>query len=102
MSPEIPSDRFEVFATGVDHPECVAIDREGYIWAGGEVGQVYRVDPAGKVEQVVALGGFSGGIALAPDDSECFVCNPSLGMVAVRRDGSHRIFATHAGQRKLI
>jgi len=102
MAPEIPTERFEVFATGVDHPECVAFDREGYLWAGGEAGQVYRIDPAGKVQTIATLGGFSGGIALSPDDRECFVCNPALGMVAVKRDGTHRILATHAGARKLI
>jgi len=102
MTPEIPSERFEVFATGVDHPECIAIDREGFVWAGGEVGQVYRIDPAGKVQIIAALGGFSGGIALSPDEAECFVCNPALGMVAVKQDGSHRIFATPAKDRNLI
>ena len=102
MAPEIPIERFEVFAGGVDHPECVAFDREGFLWAGGEAGQVYRIDSSGKVQTIAALGGFSGGIALSLDDSECFVCNPALGMVAVKRDGTHRIFATHAKERKLI
>ena len=53
-NPEIPTDRFDVFASGLDHPECCAFDRDGNLWAGGEAGQLYRIDPAGKVETVAA------------------------------------------------
>ena len=101
MTPEIPIERFEVFATGVDHPECVAFDREGNLWCGGEAGQVYRVDLAGRVETVATLGGFTGGIAFTPDD-ELLVCNPSLGLVRVGRNGRHEVFASHAGGHKLV
>src|SRR5262249_39418625 len=64
--PEIPIERFEIFATGLDHPECLAFDRAGVLWAGGEAGQVYRIDAAGQVQAVAALGGFTGGIAFSP------------------------------------
>jgi gluconolactonase len=101
MTPEIPIERFEIFATGLDHPECVAFDREGFLWAGGEAGQIYRIDSAGQVQTVGQLGGFTGGIAFSPED-ELFVCNPSLGVVRVHRDGRHTIFATHADDRQLI
>src|SRR5262245_37869319 len=99
--PEIPIERFEIFATGLDHPECVAFDREGNLWAGGEAGQIYRVDASGKVQTIAQLGGFTGGLAFSPAD-ELFACNPSLGLVRVRSDGSHEVFATHAGDHKLI
>src|SRR5215213_1271918 len=101
MTPEIAIERFEVFATGLDHPECVAFDRDGNLWAGGEAGQVYRVDQAGRVETVATLGGFTGGMAFSPDD-ELFVCNPSLGVVRVGRGGRHELFASHAGGHKLV
>jgi len=29
MDPEIAIDRFEIFANGLDHPECCAFDRDG-------------------------------------------------------------------------
>ena len=48
MNPEIPIDRFEVFASGLDHPECCAFDRDGNLWAGGEAGQIYRIDADGQ------------------------------------------------------
>jgi gluconolactonase len=98
---EIPIERFEMFATGLDHPECVAFDREGYLWAGGEAGQVYRVDRAGKVETVTTMGGFCGGLAFSPAD-ELFVCNPSLGVVRVERSGRWDVFAASAGDHKLV
>lgn len=101
MRPLIPIDRFEVFATGLDHPECVAFDRDGNLWAGGEAGQVYRIDPKGRVETVAALGGFTGGIAFSPG-GELFVCNPSLGIVRVSASGSHEIFAKRVGDHDLI
>ena len=28
------------FASGLDHPEGLAFDREGNLWAGGEAGQL--------------------------------------------------------------
>ena len=38
-------------ATGLDHPEGVALGPDGLIYAGGEAGQVYRVYPdTGSVE----------------------------------------------------
>ncbi len=85
--PEIAIERFDIFASVLDHPECVAFDREGYLWAGGEAGQVYRIDREGKVETVVTLGGFTGGIAFSPLDHALYVCNPSLGLVRVDAAG---------------
>ena len=33
-------------AEGLDHPEGVAYDPDAHVvWAGGEAGQLYRVDP---------------------------------------------------------
>jgi gluconolactonase len=101
MAPEIPIERFEVFASGLDHPECVAFDREGLLWAGGEAGQVYCIDRTGKVETIATLGGFTGGIAFSPDN-QLYVCNPSLGIVRVRRDGKHEVIAADAGRQPLV
>jgi gluconolactonase len=100
--PELPIETFEIFATGIDHPECVAFDRSGFLWAGGEAGQVYRINPAGgKVELVTTLGGFCGGLAFSPKD-QLFVCNPQHGIVVVDRSGKFFVFANHAGDHKLI
>ncbi len=100
--PEIPIERFEVFASDLDHPECLAFDRAGHLWAGGEAGQVYRIDPAGQVQTVATLGGFTGGIAFSPLDHALYVCNPSLGLVRIEADGRHAGFATGITEHHMI
>jgi gluconolactonase len=51
-------------AGGLDHPEGVATGPDGLLYAGGEAGQVYRIDPATEtVEQIADTGGFVLGLA---------------------------------------
>lgn len=102
IAPEIPIDRFEIFANGLDHPECLAFDREGCLWTGGESGQIYSISPAGALEIVAEVGGFSAGIAWTPDDAELFVCNPRHGIICVTRQGKWSIFAKNAGAHQLV
>ena len=40
MKPTIPLNKFEIFAAGLDHPEGLAFDAAGNLWAGGELGQI--------------------------------------------------------------
>src|ERR1051326_2172487 len=90
--PEIPIERFEIFANGLDHPECLAFDRDGFLWAGGEAGQVYRISPRREVETIANLGGFCGGVAWSPEE-DLWVCNPKHGIVRVRPSGEWSVFA---------
>jgi gluconolactonase len=101
MTPEVPAESFEIFATAIDHPECVAFDRAGNLWAGGEAGQIYRISPQAKVELVTTLGGFCAGLAFSPDD-ELFVCTANVGVVRVSAGGQSTVFATHAGSHKIV
>ena len=101
MKPELPIESFELFATGIDHPECLAFDRNGDLWAGGEAGQIYRISPQGTVQRVATMGGFCGGLAFSPS-AELFVCNPSLGIVRVNPSGEFSVFASSAGGHRLI
>jgi gluconolactonase len=101
MIPELSIEAFSIFANGLDHPECLAFDRHGDLWIGGEAGQIYRVSPEGKVQLVTNLGGFCAGLAFSPK-GELFVCNPKLGIVRVDPTGDFTVFATHAGERKLV
>src|SRR5688572_21224961 len=100
--PEIPIDQFEVFATGLDHPECCAFDRDGNLWAGGEGGQIYRIDSAGKLETIANVGGFCAGLAFSPDDRALYVCVAGVGIVRVSKAGESNVFATHAGDHKIV
>lgn len=80
------------FATGLDHPEGIAIAPDGTIWTGGEEGQVYVVAPDGQVRQHASTGGFSGGLAFDRDGS-CIVCNSPGRILRVHQDGRWEIFA---------
>src|SRR5437764_1427040 len=54
-----------VVVDGLDHPEGVATGPHGELYAGGELGQVYRIDRgAGSFEQVADCGGFLLGLAV--------------------------------------
>jgi gluconolactonase len=98
---EISIDQFETYADGLDHSEDIAFDREGILWAGGELGQIYRIPEKGRVEEVTNIGGFCLGLAFSSTD-ELFVCNSKLGCVTrVQKNGKARLFADSVVDRKL-
>ena len=54
-----------VFVEGLDHAEGIAWGLDGYAYAGGEAGQLYRIDVEKReVTQVADTGGFLLGLAL--------------------------------------
>jgi sugar lactone lactonase YvrE len=64
------------FATGLDHPECIAVHPDGTVWAGGEAGQIYRISADGQqVEEVANTGGFVLGIAFSPGARWMAICD---------------------------
>lgn len=69
-------------ATGLDHPEGIALGPDGLLYAGGEAGQVYRVDPAtGDVEQIAkSEDGFMFGVCLDAEES-IELCDAGRGAV---------------------
>lgn len=97
----IPRENWEIFANGLDHPECLAFDRLGTLWAGGEAGQIYRIDRNGKVQQVADLAGFVGGVAWSRDD-RLMTCCPIRGLVSVTQDGKWEIFANEVEGEAII
>jgi gluconolactonase len=87
MRPQIPLQRFEIFAQELDHPEGLAFDTDGNLWAGGELGQVYKINRKGRVRTVVTLGGFNLGLAFSARQ-DLFVCNFKLGaLIQLDRSG---------------
>jgi gluconolactonase len=57
-------DDLTTLANGLDHPEGIAAGPDGLLYAGGEAGQVYRIDPVAQThEQIADTGGFVLGIA---------------------------------------
>src|SRR5437879_8757993 len=59
----------------LNHPEGLAVARDGSIYAGGETGEVYRISADGmKVQKFAATGGFCLGITLDRDEN-IYVCD---------------------------
>lgn len=101
MRPKIPLERFEVFADGLDHPEGLAFDADGALWAGGEAGQIYRITRAGRVQLVTSLGGFNLGLTFSPRQ-ELFVCNFKKGaLIQLDRKGRVRRSWERVGRYRL-
>lgn len=63
QEPVIPLGGFRTIADGLDHPECVATGPDGRLYAGGEAGQVYRIDEGGA-QEIANTGGFVLGMCL--------------------------------------
>jgi gluconolactonase len=72
---EISIQDVQIFADGLDHPECVVWHPDGSVWAGGEAGQIYRISSQGVVKEVANTGGFILGIALSPKCDWLAVCD---------------------------
>jgi gluconolactonase len=101
MRPLIPIRDFEVFADGLDHPEGLAFDRDGTLWAGGELGQIYRIDSKRRAREVCTLGGFNLGLTFSTKQ-DLFVCNlKKSALIQVDRKGRVLKSWTRGGGRPL-
>jgi sugar lactone lactonase YvrE len=79
-----------VLAAGLDHPEGVTLGPDGMLYAGGEAGQVYRVEPgSGAVEEIALVpGGFMLGLC-CDAAGRVYVCDAGNAVVwRVGTDGS--------------
>lgn len=90
-------------AEGLDHPECVNIGPDGLLYAGGEAGQIYRIDPAsGTHTQYADTGGFLLGVTL-DGDGNLYGCDVGRKeVVRVAPDGKVTSCARGAGGHDLI
>jgi gluconolactonase len=61
-------DRISLLGGGLDHPEGIAWSPNGFIVAGGEAGQIYRVTLDGQMTEIATTQGFIYGVALDADD----------------------------------
>jgi gluconolactonase len=98
---DIPVNQFETFVDGLDHSEDLVFDKDGVLWAGGELGQVYRVPEKGRFEEVANIGGFCLGMTFSAAD-ELYICNVKLAsVIKVEKNGKANLFADSAGNYKL-
>ena len=60
----------------LDHPEGIAVHPDGSIWCGGELGQIYRLDPDGRsLTEVASTDGFCLGMAFDRAAEHLYVCD---------------------------
>jgi gluconolactonase len=91
------------FVSGLDHPEGVAVGRDGTLYAGGEAGQVYRISSDGKKTETLArTGGFCLGITLDRQE-DIYICNcGTQSLIKVTQKGEVTVVADSADDRHFI
>jgi gluconolactonase len=91
------------FISGLDHPEGVAVSRNGFVYCGGESGQVYRIAPdATRIEVIARTGGFCLGVTLDREEN-IVVCDPGRREVLkVAPEGKMSVVASSVAGRKFI
>ena len=93
--------RVEVYSAGLDHPECVAIDPDGRVWAGGEAGQIYVIDPQTRQPEVICqLKAMAAGLAF-DRHGYCYVCSQDNTIARVCSSGEWEVFCDSVEGRPL-
>jgi gluconolactonase len=102
--PQINLTHGEVLVDGLDHPEGVAFGPDGMAYAGGEIGQVYRIDVAQRTfAQIASVGsGLVAGLAL-DQAANIYVCNVAGHVVnKVTPDGTVSVYSAGSPERPLV
>jgi gluconolactonase len=92
----------ETFVDGLDHPEGVAYGPDGKIYAGGEDGQLYRIDlQQRQVEHFATTRGLN--LGMAHDAAgNTYVCNPGAAAVMkVAPRGAVSVYSQGNDQRRM-
>tara|TARA_B100001750_G_C15447737_1_gene567164 strand:+ start:541 stop:1398 length:858 start_codon:yes stop_codon:yes gene_type:complete len=84
-----------MFASGLDHSEGIAWGLDGYVYSGGEAGQIYRISlNSGKVTEIANTGGFILGLALDASNN-IYACDVSdRSIKKITPDGYVTTYAT--------
>jgi gluconolactonase len=94
----------EVLVDGLDHPEGVTFGPDGMAYAGGETGQVYRIDLEQRTAQQIASTGEGMNAGLALDRSgNIYACN--VGTHAVHKvtpAGEVSVYSAGSNERALV
>lgn len=100
-APLMETTAFTTLADGLDHPEGVAAGPNGEIYAGGEAGQIYRVESDGTYREIGNTGGFILGLCLDAD-SNIYACDLGQHHVAkITPDGKVSVYSKGAPDRPM-
>jgi len=96
-------DELQLLASGLDHPEGVAWGQDGYIYAGGEAGQIYRIEPdTGNFTEIATTGGFILGLCLDRHNT-IYACDEILHKVfRIRPSGEVTIYSTGTSDHPML
>ena len=88
---------------GLDHPEGVAFDLNGDLYAGGEAGQIYCIDPAeGSFKCFAKTGGTILGVTL-DGNGRVYACDIGRReVVQCSPDGQVTVYATGTDEQPLV
>jgi gluconolactonase len=101
--PLINLQHVETFIDGLDHPEGIAYGPDGKIYAGGEAGQLYRIDLQSRaLEHFATTQGLN--LGLAHDAAgNTYVCNPgSTAVMKATPQGAVSVYSQGNAQRRMI
>lgn len=93
----------EIFVDGLDHPEGVAAGLDGHIYAGGEAGQIYRINiNSREIDAYASTKGLNLGLALDAAGN-VYVCTPALNAVyKVTQTGTVSLYSNGTTERKMV
>jgi sugar lactone lactonase YvrE len=91
------------FISALDHPEGVAVARDGTVFCGGEGGQLYRIAPdASRIEVIARTGGFCLGITLDREENVIICDAGRREILKVTSEGDIGVVASSVGVRKFV
>lgn len=98
----LPIKTFAPFVHGLDHPECVTWGPDGYIYAGGEAGQIYQIGVDGECRQIAGTGGFVLGLCLDAS-GRVYACDQERhAVLRITADGSVSTYSAGAPGRPMV
>ncbi|MGE5225049.1 MAG: SMP-30/gluconolactonase/LRE family protein, partial [Omnitrophica WOR_2 bacterium] len=81
---------------------CVAWGTGGFIYAGGEAGQLYRISPDGKSQLLANTGGFILGVCV-DGDQNVYACDVAKNQVVkVNPAGELSVYSEGSPERKMV
>ena len=98
----VPLGELETFAEGLDHPEGICLAPNGFLYVGGEAGQIYRVGTDDAAVEIASSGGFMLGLAADAESNIYAIDNAAKTVWRFSSDGETReVFTKGSSERPL-